>query len=195
MAVAYYRYIKIKLSGPSTAIHIINTIRRYSHSTCCLFQVHFFFVKMNKVVYSGKKGSKTSFPAKSKRTINHRKPPNRHAFEKDCAETSTLAKKMKQSSSAADIEVDPTFSYTFINFIPVFTALAQILVCKTCGSEVKFTQSSMRGLGFKINVSCGNCENTIISNCPMINNKAYINPRSRHKQTPNICNAFARNRT
>lgn len=77
----------------------------------------------------------------------------------------------------ADIEVDATFGYRFINFIPVFAALAQILVCKECGNSVSFTETSKRGLGFKIVVSCGTCRDTHITNSPHIENAYDINRR------------------
>lgn len=131
---------------------------------------------MSGALYQGRKGKKGSAATSNRRKINNRKPPNRHSFEKESELTSTLAKKMKTMASDADIEVDATFG-RFINFIPVFAALAQILVCKECGNIVSFTETSKRGLGFKIVVSCGTCRDTHISNSPHIENAYDINRR------------------
>lgn len=60
----------------------------------------------------------------------------------------------------------------------VFTALSQIIVCRKCKGDVRFTEGSKRGLGFKIIVSCNACGEFYINNCPLINNHAYeINTR------------------
>jgi len=77
------------------------------------------------------------------------------------------------SDDARDIEVDAYFSYRFINFLAVFPAISSVVKCKVCDSGVTFTESSIRGLGFKIIVSCEKCAKTEIPNCPLINNKTY----------------------
>lgn len=84
---------------------------------------------------------------------------------------------MKITASDNDIEVDATFGYRFVNFIPVFTTLAQILVCKKCGNDVSFAETSKKGLGFKIVVSCGKCIDTHINNSPLIEKAYDINKR------------------
>lgn len=127
---------------------------------------------MSDKLYKGRKGRRHSISISNRSKISNRKPPSRHSFENESELTSTLAKKMKIPASDNDIEVDATFGYRFVNFIPVFTTLAQILVCKNCGNDVSFAETSKKGLGFKIVVSCGKCTDTHINNSPLIE-KAY----------------------
>lgn len=138
----------------------------------------------DKVVYSAKKGIKTSFCNKKRPKISRRRPLNRHELEApDDLNASTSAKKLKQSEDLYDIEVNPAFGYRIINFIAVFSAISilyyyyNIVVCKICKSEVKFTESSKRGLGFKLVVSCENCEKTEIPSCPLVEKGYEINRR------------------
>ena len=49
---------------------------------------------------------------------------------------------------------DDTFNYCILAFPLVFSALATILKCKTCDTDVKFTKTGIRDLAFKINVEC-----------------------------------------
>ena len=94
---------------------------------------------------------------------------NSHELEAaDDLNASTSLKKLKQSEDLYDVEVDPVFGYSMMNFIVVFSAISNVVVCKVCKSEVKFTESGKRGLGFKIIVSCENCEETEMPNCPFV---------------------------
>jgi len=125
----------------------------------------------DKVVYSDRKGSKATSGKKPK--ASRKRPLNRYELEApDDSNVSTSARKLKQSEDLYDMEVDPTFGYRIIDFIAVFTAISNIVVCKECKSKVKFTESGKRGLGFKIVVSCENCEKTEIPSCSLID-KAY----------------------
>jgi len=75
-------------------------------------------------------------------------------------------------------DVNSNFGYRFINFFAVFTALSDVVVCKQCHGEVRFSEGSRRGLGYKIIVSCLNCGDVSINSCPIINDRAYeINTR------------------
>ncbi|XP_011866020.1 PREDICTED: uncharacterized protein LOC105561015 [Vollenhovia emeryi] len=85
---------------------------------------------------------------------------------------------MKASTSENDIEVDAAFGYRIVNLITMLTMLSQILVCKNCGGSVAFSESSKRGLGFKLVVTCEKCGSTTIDSSPLINNHGYdINRR------------------
>lgn len=72
-----------------------------------------------KVVYSDKRGSKSTSGKKPK--ISRRRPLNRLELEApDDLNVSTSAKKLKQSKHLYDVEVDDSFGYRMINFIAVF---------------------------------------------------------------------------
>lgn len=128
------------------------------------------------ITYNSKKGTKTSSGKRPK--ISRRRPLNRYELEKsDNLNVSTSAKKLKQSEDLYDLEVDPSFTYRIIDFIAVFTAISNVVVCKECKSPVKFTESGKRGLGFKLVVSCENCESSEIPNCSFVNKAYEINRR------------------
>jgi len=88
--------------------------------------------------------------------------------------TSVSAKKLKKSPD--DIIINPSFCYRIIEFVSVFSALADILVCKRCKQKVSFGESGEKGLGFKISVSC-KCETVLIPSSPFIRNAYEINRR------------------
>jgi len=88
--------------------------------------------------------------------------------------TSASAKKLKKS--ADDIIVNQNFCYRIIGFISVFSALADILVCRQCKQKVSFAESGQKGLGFKITVTC-KCGTTMIPSSPFIHNAYEINRR------------------
>ena len=133
---------------------------------------------MSDGLYSGKKGTKTSVSTVRRATISRRRPLNRHEAEAPHdLNASSSAKKLKQSEDLYDIEVNPAFGYRIINFIAVFSAISDVVVCKICQSKIKFTESSKRGLGFKLVVSCENCEKTEILSCPLVEKGYEINRR------------------
>jgi len=109
---------------------------------------------------------------------SRKRPLNRHELEvSDDSNVSTSTRKLKQSENLYDVEVDPAFGYRIIDFIAVFTVISNIIVCKECKLELKFTESGKRGLGFKIVVSCENCEKTEIPSCSFIDKGYEINRR------------------
>lgn len=122
--------------------------------------------------YLDKKGSRTStrhaFHSRKKR--HH--PLNRYLMENKETSTSTSAKKLK-SSEDAEIEVDVSFSYRIINFLSVFSAISEVVKCKTCDGNIKFTEVSPRRLGFKLKLSCESCDPVCINSCPLISVRAY----------------------
>lgn len=71
-------------------------------------------------------------------------------LEKESDNVSTSAKKLKTSHEECHINVSPTFEYRFIAFLTVLSILSQILVCKECKINIKFTDQSMRDFGYKI---------------------------------------------
>lgn len=122
-----------------------------------------------------RKGTKkdTAYENRPKR----KRPLNRHEIEKpEDLNVSASARKLKEKDSN-DIEVDPTFGYHLVNFVTVFAAISNVVVCKECHSNVRFTESSKRGLGFKIVISCDNCDKKEIPNSPFIKNAYEINRR------------------
>jgi len=124
-----------------------------------------------------KKGAQGFDSYEKRPTKKNKRPLNRYEIEKpEDLDVSASAKKLK-GRDVTDIEVDPTFGYNIINFVAVFAAISNVVVCKVCHSEVSFTESSKRGLGFKIVVSCKNCDKTEIPSCPYVKNAYEINRR------------------
>ena len=132
---------------------------------------------MSDKLYAGRKGNKNLSTAHKRSNIKNRRPPNRHSVEADSEFVSTSAKKLKVDDKY-DRDVDDLFGYRFVNFLPVFTAISQVVVCKECKGDVSFSEGSRRGLGSKIILTCKNCGDHSISTCPLINNRGYeINTR------------------
>jgi len=69
------------------------------------------------------------------------------------------------------------FEYRILNFLTAFTAIAQAVVCKKCKSDITFTETGMRGLDFKIVISCANCDKICIPTSPFIEKGYDINRR------------------
>lgn len=122
---------------------------------------------------------------KAKMNIKHRQksfkrkrhPVNRHEMEQESQSTCASAKKLRATRDA-DIEVNAKCGYRILNFLTVFSAISEVVKCKTCNGDVQFTESSIRGLGFKLVIKCGKCNPTLINSCPLIAGKAYeINRR------------------
>jgi len=132
---------------------------------------------MSDKLYAGRKGNKNLSTAHKRSNIKNRRPPNRHSFEADSEFVSTSAKKLKVDDKY-DRDVDDLFGYRFVNFLTVFTAISQVVVCKQCKGDVSFSEGSRRGLGSKIILTCKNCSDHSINTCPLINNRGYeINTR------------------
>ena len=100
---------------------------------------------------------------------------NRHTFEKSTANTSTAAEKLLHSEDD-EIIIDQTHKYCFIEFFSVFSAISALVVCKICQKHIIFNQSSTRGLGFRIAMSC-ECGIAYVNSGPMIENAYEINRR------------------
>jgi len=128
---------------------------------------------MSDKVYRTQKGTKKKTWSSKRSKISNRRPPNRHSMEKESESVSTAAKKLKLSKDDYDIEVNESFGYRLINFVTVFSAFSEIVVCKQCGTNVKFTEASKRGLGFKLVITCEGCEKVYVNSCPIINKASY----------------------
>lgn len=102
---------------------------------------------------------------------------NRFTDEHGSESVSTSVNKLKKSKdSTFDVHVSQTSGYSIIHFFLVFSALSKYLKCKDCNGEVTFTKYAVRGLGFKICLSCA-CEEKYIDSCPMIKNGYEVNRR------------------
>ena len=133
---------------------------------------------MSEKVYDRHKGTKEKYTTRRRSKIGNRRPPNRHAFEHDSEFVSASAKKLKMNDDKSDREVDESFGYRLINFVTVFSAISQVLVCRECHGDVTFSENSRRGLGSKIIISCRNCGDNSVNSCPLINDRAYeVNTR------------------
>lgn len=120
-------------------------------------------------VYAGHKGSKSNHTPRRRSKICNRQPPNRWSTEENDKENvSSSAKKLKMSSSSSEADVDSSLSYRILNFVTVFTMISDNVVCKTCKSNVTFTEEVMK---------CENCKQTDIHSSPFINCAYDINYR------------------
>jgi len=106
---------------------------------------------MSDKVYRDHKGQQFKTTATKRSKISNRKPPNRHSMDSVSDEfLSASAKKLKPGVTDEDRDIDEGLWYRLINFMAVFTTLSQMIVCKKCKGDVSFTETSKRGLGFRI---------------------------------------------
>lgn len=119
---------------------------------------------------------KGSREARNVRPKKKKAPQTNESMESETSYASTSAKKLHEKQ---DISFDPNFSYCILQFTAVFSAISDCVVCKECGGKVKFLQSSVRGLGFKLNIKCTTCDKDInsISSSPLIGSAYEINRR------------------
>lgn len=121
-----------------------------------------------------KKGSRGS-SYRSSRPRKRHAPVNQFIAETETKYVSTAAKKLK-SASDDDLQLDVSCNYVICNFVTVFTFLSEILVCKSCGGEVKFNRTAAAGVSFKLAVNCS-CNTQYVYSSPIINNAAEVNRR------------------
>lgn len=130
------------------------------------------------LVYGGKKSEKgkpSNLNVRPK--ISRRRPLNRYELEKPSIENASTSASKLSTLDPNEFEVEQGFRYRILNFLTVFTAISQAVVCKKCKSDITFTESGMRGLGFKIVISCANCDKIIIPSSPFIEKGYDINHR------------------
>lgn len=96
---------------------------------------------------------------------------SQHPQEAATTFASTSAKKL-ETSNDEEIPMTPGHRYRIIEFLSVFTAISQLVICRKCQGEVQFCEDTQRGLGFKISVQC-NCKTEYINSGPLIDNKSY----------------------
>ncbi|KOC59659.1 hypothetical protein WH47_11089 [Habropoda laboriosa] len=121
-----------------------------------------------------KKGSK-----KTHAHAEHRKRRafrgNQHTVEQSTEFVSTSAKKL-EGSEDIDFAISKEFSYCILNFFTVFSTISACVICKNCKRDVKFYQTTSRGLGFKILMKCS-CNEVPVNSSPFIQNAYEINRR------------------
>lgn len=120
-----------------------------------------------------KKGKRGSHPDRSKK---RRFQGNQSTVEHDINFASTSAEKLANKKTVDDIKISRVFDYCILNFFSVFSTISSNVICKICKKEVKFYQTTNRGLGFKIAIQC-ECDEKLIESCPFINNAYEINRR------------------
>lgn len=101
-------------------------------------------------------------------------PTNISVAESSEERTSTSAKKMK--ALITDVVVNLSHCYRIIEFVSVFAAITDIVICKTCKQKLTFGESGNRGLGFKISAKC-RCGTILINSGFYIHNGFEINRR------------------
>lgn len=125
-----------------------------------------------------RKGTKQSSGYEKRLKATNKRPLNR--FELKTGEDtndSTSGKKLRESTKEYDVEPDDTVRYRLISFNSVFSAVSNVFVCKQCKLKVKLTESSKRGLGFNIVISCDNCDKTEVPSCPFVEKSYEVNRR------------------
>jgi hypothetical protein len=99
---------------------------------------------------------------------------NQHTIEAEIDFASTSTRKL---SLREDILVtQPSHSYRILNFISIFAAISQMVICRECKKDVQFGENRNRELGFNITIICDCCVKTIES-CYKINKAFEINRR------------------
>ena len=124
--------------------------------------------------YDNQKGTKKE-PVRRSSSRKRTFCGNRHTVEQSTASTSATAEKLARKDDD-EIIINNTHGYRIIEFVSVFTAISNIVICKNCKSNVKFDEASPAGLGFKIAVTC-QCDVSYVESGPK-SGKAYdINRR------------------
>lgn len=139
--------------------------------------VYFGAMSTPNKLYRPNKGDRKHYPTRIRSNIRNRQPKNACAIEGDDEFISSSAKKLKLSKDQYDVSVDETFAYRIVCLFSVLNTITTLVKCKTCGGDVHFTETSARGLGFKVVVNCQNCEQVFINSCPLIKNAYEINRR------------------
>ena len=74
-------------------------------------------------------------------------------------EQNTSVKQLKTNSNK-DVAITLAHRYRIIKFFSVFSAIANLVVCKQCKQRVLLSESENRGFGFKIlgQCQCSGCK-------------------------------------
>lgn len=125
---------------------------------------------------SYRKGSRGAKRKTARQSKNSREfQGNQHTFERNTDFTSSSAEKLLNNEDF-DVPRDDSFNYCILAFTLVFGALSEIVKCKKCDGDIKFSKSHIRGLGFKLHVQCS-CGSKDIKSSPPINSGYEINRR------------------
>jgi len=90
--------------------------------------------------------------------------------------TSALAKKIAAKATDFEVNVDPLLQYCIVNFL-LFMSLQDILICKKCKGDIKFSKRAEKRLGFQLVMQC-RCESDVhIPSNLQINTSYEINRR------------------
>lgn len=126
---------------------------------------------------NGSKGSGEEFRSDTYRENRTKKRSSSISkYEKEEMSTSTSAKKFKRLDDIS-VPEEENIGYRILNFITVFTAISELIRCKTCSGDIKFKTERTQGLGFNILVVCASCDPISIPSCPYIGTAYEINRR------------------
>lgn len=145
--------------------------------------IQLFFESRHVSTYSSNDFCIKMYPKGKKEDAYRHSRPRKKVFKRnqfsdksnDKLGESATAKKLHTASST-DFIVDPTHYYRIIEFLTVFSAISNIVICKDCKQDMKFEETGIRGLGFKVIVLC-RCGRREINSGPFINNGYEINRR------------------
>ncbi|CAB3232299.1 unnamed protein product [Arctia plantaginis] len=101
---------------------------------------------------------------------------NPKTVECDESSFSASAKKFKAQDEIY-VTCDTSVEYRILNFITVFTAISEYVLCKTCREPLKFETASERGLGFKIVILCDKFSPRSANSCNFVKHSYEINRR------------------
>ena len=126
----------------------------------------------------------SSYPKRDKSSTDRASRPRKRSFHgnrftssPDDVECSTSSSEKKlATASTENIIVHPGHCYRIIEFLTVFLAISDIVICRSCKQNITFAESGHRGLGFKIVLSCM-CGRREINSGPLINTGYEINRR------------------
>lgn len=101
---------------------------------------------------------------------------NRYSESSDEAlEDNATANKIS-TTKADDVVIKLNHFYRVIEFVSVFAAIQEFVICRNCKNNINFYETRPRGLGFKIAARCGS-GTRFINSGPMINSGFEINRR------------------
>lgn len=109
------------------------------------------------------------------RSIKRKFYGNRYTVEQETSFVSTSAEKLRRTNDNK-VSIDQTFGYCIVQFFAVFSGISDLVICRQCRKDVKFNQTSSRGLGFKIAVEC-ECGVSYVNSSPFVRNAFEINRR------------------
>ena len=96
-----------------------------------------------------RKGKKRCAEPRPGRTKKRLFRGNQYTGEKDDVNTSASARKLSSGDGNFDVNIDDSLRYFIVNF-SVFLALQDLVLCKVCKSNVKFSRRAEKGLGFQL---------------------------------------------